>query len=167
MKKLIQITGIIAILILINTKLTYCQKNPHMGNYEFETECIGVEMDGSVTLITWGNGRNRFDAVDQARKNAVRDVLFKSITKGDITIAKQPLVPEVNAQRKYEDYFNSFFSDKNGEYKNFLSAKDERIDRQIFKKRLKSNEGVSYKVTIRVLRSDLKKKLIEDGIITQ
>ena len=49
---------------------------------EFETQCLGVEEDGSQTLRTWGFGNKKKDAVEQAMKNAVRDVLFKGISRG-------------------------------------------------------------------------------------
>ena len=31
------------------------------------------------TLRAWGRGKNRTDAIEQAKKNAVRDVLFKGV----------------------------------------------------------------------------------------
>lgn len=96
------------------------------GNYIYKTECMGIELDGSVTLKAWGNGRNRADAVEQAKKNAVRDVIFTSILEGKQDCAKKPLITEVNAEEKYEDYFNKFFAD-GGEFKNFITLKDERI----------------------------------------
>ena len=40
------------------------------GNYTYDTECIGVEGDGSQTVKGWGSGRNREDAVEQAKKMA-------------------------------------------------------------------------------------------------
>ena len=78
------------------------------ANYSNPTECLGVELDGSQTLKAWGNGRNRQDAVDQAKKNAIRDVIFKGIRDGKSECNTKPLVFEVNAQDKYEDYFNVF-----------------------------------------------------------
>ena len=59
------------------------QRNSNIGFYIIEPECLGVELDGSVTLRSWGTGRNRIDAVDQAKKNAVYHVLFKGIRKGN------------------------------------------------------------------------------------
>jgi len=137
----------------------------NMGSYVQETECIGVELDGSLTLVAWGNGRNRNDAVKQARKIAVRDVIFKGITKGTKVPDPRPLVPEVNAERKYADYFNKFFSDKKAIYQGYTQDKDERIADRIFRDKAGSSEGVTYKVTVRVLRADLKQRLIDDGII--
>lgn len=136
------------------------------GNYIYKTECMGVELDGSVTLKAWGNGRNRADAVEQAKKNAVRDIIFISILEGKQDCAKKPLVLEVNAEEKYEDYFNKFFTD-GGEFKNFITLKDERIGEKISRDKKKARESVTHGLVVRVLRSELKSKLIADGIIKQ
>lgn len=134
------------------------------GNYAYKTECLGVEMDGSQTLKAWGNGRNRSDAVDQAKKNAVRDVIFNGITEGKQDCNKRPLIFEVNAQEKYEDYFNKFFSD-GGAYKDFISLRDERIFDKISRDKKKARESVTHGLIVRVLRAELREKLISDGII--
>jgi hypothetical protein len=134
------------------------------GNYIYKTECMGVELDGSYTLKAWGNGRNRADAVEQAKKNAIRDVVFNNILEGKEDCARKPLITEVNAIDKYEDYFNKFFTD-DGEYKNFISLKDERIGEKFSRDRRKAREGVTNGLIVRVLRSELKAKLIADGII--
>ncbi|TRX24048.1 hypothetical protein FNW25_09305 [Flavobacterium franklandianum] len=136
------------------------------GNYIYKTECMGLELDGSMTLKAWGNGRNRFDAVAQAKKNAVSDVIFQSILEGKQDCAKKPLITEVNAEEKYEAYFNKFFAD-GGEFNNFISLKDERIGQKIDRDRKKARESVTYGLLVRVLRSELKSKLIADGIIKQ
>ena len=44
-------------------------QNKVAGNFEYNTECYGTELDGSLTLKAWGNGRHRWDAVEQAKKN--------------------------------------------------------------------------------------------------
>jgi hypothetical protein len=136
------------------------------GNYIYKTECMGIELDGSVTLKAWGNGRNRADAVEQAKKNAVRDVIFTNILEGKQDCAKKALLLEVNAEEKYEDYFNKFFAD-GGEFKNFITLKDERIGEKISRDRKKARESVTNGLVVRVLRSELKSKLIADGIIKQ
>lgn len=134
------------------------------GYYAYKTECMGIEMDGSQTLKCWGTGKNRFDAVEQARKNAVRDVLFNGVRSGDCN--PKPVIFEVNAQEKYEDYFNNFFKD-GGEYKNFVNNKDESLWPKIFKDKKKAGTEVEEGVIVRVLRSELKKKMIEDKILPQ
>ena len=134
------------------------------GNYTHKTECLGLELDGSQTLKAWGNGRNRLDAVEQAKKNAVNEVLFNGIYEGKQDCDKRPLLLEVNARQNHDDYFNLFFAD-GGEYKNYVSLKDERIFQKVSRDRKGARESVTHGIVVRVLRSELKKKLIQDGII--
>ncbi len=164
MKKLLLIASL-ALTVSAAAQVSRSQK-VNSGNYTFKTECMGIEMDGSQTLKAWGNGRNRADAVEQAKKNAVRDVIFNGITEGKQDCEKRPILFEVNAQEKYEDYFNAFFAD-GGEYKNFISLRDERIGQKINRDRKKARESVTNGMIVRVLRSELKKKLIADGILKQ
>jgi len=134
------------------------------GNYEYATECYGSELDGSITVKAWGNGRNQSDAVEQAKKNAVRDVIFKGIQNGKSDCSRAPLLLEPDAQRRYQDYFFGFFAD-NGEYKNYVSLKDERIFDKVKRDKKKARESVTNGLVVRVLVYDIKKKLIKDGII--
>lgn len=142
---------------------SFAQRNSLL---EYEVECLGVELDGSQTLRIWGVGHNKKDAVEQAKKNAVRTVLFKGIHDGLSGCNTKPVVFEVNAEEKYEDYFNVFFMD-GGEYLKYVSMKDEkRIN--IFKKdkeKEKCRHFVKYGITVRVSRSELKKRLIDDNIL--
>ena len=132
------------------------QRNSNIGYYTIESECLGSELDGSITLRAWGTGRNRFDAVDQAKKNALREVIFKGIRKGSPECNQRPLLPEVNAEMKYEDFFNRFFSDRTDDYKKFCSGKDERLDNKIFRRGMGDSKMVTYSVIVRVLRAELK-----------
>ena len=147
---------------------SFCFSQKHQQRtaafYEYKTECLGVELDGSQTLKAWGNGRNRADACEQAKKNAVRDVVFFGIKSGKSDCNSNPLIYEVNAQDKYQDYFNKFFTD-GGDYKNFVNVKDEKIMDKISRDKKKTAESVTHGMVVRVLRSELKKKLIADGII--
>lgn len=123
--------------------------------------CLGVELDGSQTLRVQGYGRNRADAKEQAMKNAVWAVIFDGIRDGVEGCNMRPLVTEVNARERYEDYFNIFFAD-NGAYKEYVSLRDT-------KKRSGGKEkdklGYSYDLTIRVLRAQLKARLKADNVI--
>jgi hypothetical protein len=160
MKSLIFSSFVFVILVLFS-----CSPQKRTArNYSYNTECLGVEMDGSQTVKTWGNGRNRWDAIEQAKKNAVKDVLFNGIYEGKQECEKRPLVAEVNAQQKYEAYFNKFFAD-DGEYKNYVSLKDERIGQKISRDNKGARQSVTHGVVVRVLRAELKQKMIEDGIL--
>ncbi|MEG1729216.1 MAG: hypothetical protein RR280_06715 [Bacteroidaceae bacterium] len=127
----------------------------------YETECLGIELDGSQTLRAWGEGRNKSDAIEQAKKNAMRDVIFKGITAGKKDCNMRPIITEVNGHEKYEEYFNIFFTD-GGAYKKYISMADEK---KRSRKAEYNNIGTKYGITVRVLRAELKNRLKSDGII--
>ena len=140
-------------------------KTTNPSFYSFKTECLGVELDGSQTLKAWGKGRYWKDAADQAKKNAVRDVIFKGILDGSNECKVKALLMEVNAEEKYERYFAEFFKD-DGEYTKYVSLKDERIPRHIIRVRDSRNKDQStYSVVVRVMRKELEEKLISDNIL--
>ncbi len=126
-----------------------------------DTLCISNELDGTVTLRIWGLGRTFKDATDQAKKNAVNEVIFNGVRNGNVSYTQAPLVSEANARTKYESYFNSFFRD-DGPYADFVSNADSRS----FSKTMKlSKVQRAVCITIRVLRPQLQQKLRDDGII--
>lgn len=134
------------------------------GTYAYtnhDVECMGVDLDGNQTLRAWGKGKNKVQAIETAKKNAIRAVLFKGITAGTGECNKRPLVNEVNAEEKNEAYFNRFFAD-GGIYKQFASMTDEkRLSRQ----KSADNSIENWGVIVRVNRAALREKLIEDNVI--
>lgn len=150
------------IIILAIFSLVACKSNsPTISFQNGSVECLGVELDGSQTLRSFGKGRNKADAVEQARKNAVWAVIFDGIRGGIAGCDMRPLVAEANARDKYEDYFNIFFAD-GGEYKKYVSSEDEkRRSNDVTQNKYVKN----YTVTVRVLRSELKARLRQDGIL--
>ena len=148
------------ILAAITLILTGCQTSK--SSYaSYETECIGIELDGSQKLRAWGQGRHRQQAMQQAAKNAISDVIFKGIRGGNGGCNVKPLVYEANAREKYEEYFNEFFSD-NGAYRNYISIKDAPL-----RSRVKdfNNNGRRFGVVVTVQRTALQQHLKKDGII--
>lgn len=111
--------------LLLLLVLIGCSTKEIASFHSFESECLGIELDGSETVRAWGKGKNRSDAIEQAKKNAVRDVLFKGIIAGSRECSIRPLLTEVNAQERYAHYFNAFFKD-GGEYLNYISMEDKK-----------------------------------------
>ncbi|SFB00628.1 hypothetical protein SAMN05660845_1269 [Flavobacterium swingsii] len=140
-----------------------CKAQSKIGaNYIHEIECLGSELDGSVTLKSWGKGKNRNDALEQAKKEAINAVLFTGIRNGKQECESRPLLNAPNIRENKADYFNNFFKD-DGDYKKFTSNKDESFGK---KEKEKGRDGdVMYGYVIRVMRSDLKKQMITDGIL--
>lgn len=124
-------------------------------------ECLGIEGDGSQTLRVTGTGRNKSDAVEQAKKDAVSAVIFTGIRGGLNGCDSRPLINEMDARNKYEEYFNIFFMD-NGEYLKYVSMEDRKRRSDV---KSKNKYFKNYRITVRVLRSELKTRLKADGII--
>lgn len=159
MKKLISyILFSSIILVFVGCKSKATSITPYHSN---GVECMGVELDGSQTLRSTGIGRNKSDAVEQAKKNAIHYVLFKGISKGMQGCDLRPLINEVNAEEKYKEYFNIFFMDK-GEYRKYVSAEDARPGSNV---KNKAGAFVNYIVTVRVLRNELESRLKDDNVL--
>ena len=123
---------------------------------------MGAELDGSITLKTWGKGKNKADALEQARKEAIKAVLFVGIRNGKTDCDTRPVLHAPNILENRADYFNNFFKD-GGDYKQFASNKDESFGK---KERVNGRDGeVMFGFVIRIMRSELKKQMITDKIL--
>lgn len=129
--------------------------------HDIQVECLGVELDGSQTLRSTGSGKNKADAIEQARKNAVWAVIFNGIRQGKAGCDMRPLLNEANGHEKYEEYFNIFFSD-GGEYRKYVTSEDEK---RRSKDKTKNKYYKNYSITVRVLRNELKARLKSDNIL--
>ena len=123
--------------------------------YDVETECLEDKLDGSFVLYAWGKGSSKSEAIDQAKRNVLNDILFNGVNKG---CQMRPLIIEVNGDTKYMSYVYGFF-DK--EYKNYISI--EKSPKSL----KKSRQQTSYGIKIRVKVEAIRQKLIEDNIIKQ
>ena len=141
-----------------------CCTYKHTAYYDHKTRLIGTELDGSYTVVAWGRARNAVDAFRQAQKQAVYDVIFNGVEAQTTNLHNiLPIMLEVNAKDKYQDYFNAFFADK-GEYTKYCSKKDRHWWTSEF---YKSDRQAVCKTTVMVYRSELKEKLIKDKIIQE
>lgn len=130
--------------------------------FKFETTCVSNNGDGTQTLRAWGTGPSIDVAIEQAKKNALNDVIFKGIP-GEKGCSQRPLVTEVNARERYEDYFDRFFAD-GGEYKNFVFETSSKDSSRI---KSKGNSRENYGVIVTVKRSALRDQLRQDGVINE
>lgn len=121
-------------------------------------ECMGVDLDGSQTIRAYGSGPSKDDAIEQAQKNAVQAVLFRGILDGKQGCDVRPLLSEPNAAESHEEFFNRFFSHR-GEYREYIEV----VKTERFSPNRKARDGrfVTYAVTVRVYRNELKQLLRE------
>lgn len=159
MKKILLLVSAALVLVAVGS----CSKRANVSMaYDYPSEVLSVERDGSVTMRVWGEGRNRPDAIEQAHKEAVYDVIFKGVSaEGMKASLTRALVLENNAEAKYRLFFNEFFADR-GPYTKFVSREDTRAGSNL---RQRSDTQVRFAVTVRVLRSELERYLIDEGIL--
>lgn len=141
------------------------QKSAISSFYSSETECLSVSNDGSQILKAWGHGKKKKDAVKEAMRNAVRDVIFNGIHAGSKECSIRPILMEVNAQEKYEDFFYTFFADE-GAFLNFVT--DETPKKLYFfdtKEKKRNKQQVKVGMVARVQRAALQKYLKQEGIL--
>ncbi len=120
-------------------------------------ECIRTDIDGSLTVRVASFGKNKSDAKMQARKDAVYEVIFKGIKVANNAQMSRPLLYEVNAEEKYQDFFNEFCVD-GGKFTQFgtlqgASSSTTHTRREGSQKRTWIN--------VRVQRAELKRYLTE------
>ena len=127
-------------------------------------ECVSKELDGTVTVTSLGNGRNRLDAVEQAKKNSIFQLLFNGVSSNNINCNIRPILPEVNAETKYKDYFNIFFKD-NGDYLKYVSEQDEKFIKKFKRYKGKSENEKYFSILLRINLPPLELKLKQDNII--
>lgn len=131
--------------------------------HDYQIECLGNNMDGTQTLKIWASGRNRADAIEQAKKRAVYEVTFSGINSGSASCNAYPVVDEANARKKYEDYFDKFFSN-GGAYKKYVSIQDQKKSDM---EELKGKGRTMFGIIVDVNRSELRKRFEKDNIIVK
>lgn len=158
MKRIVYFIGALALFLLES-----CTSVKTAAYQDYPTVCLGKSMDGTQRLQVWASGKNSSDAILQAKKKAVYEMIFQGIQAGGSDCDTRPIVVEANARYKYEEYFDKFFSD-NGAYAEFV----ERIKPNAMTKAVNKQKGEYFKtdgIVVSVNRSAIKRKLVADGII--
>ena len=161
MKKYIIVCAGIMIFILTACKSHQSATTTAFHNYT--TECMGKGMDGTQTLRVWATGRNRTDAIEQAKKKAVYDVTFTGINAGGGECNTYPVVDEANARKKYEDYFDRFFAD-GGAYSKYVSIANQKKSAM---EKFQGDGDQMYGIIVTVNRSALRQRFISDNILVK
>jgi len=145
------------ILLLNSCASSYKSSAQQADNVQF----VSTQMDGSVTVRVSKAGRTYNEALEQAKKLAVRQTIFGGIDVKDNAYMAKPLITEVNAAEKYQNFFNAFFAD-GGKFADFVSNEDKKAGSDQISD---TKNSVRVITTVRVLRSELKQYLIDNSII--
>ena len=87
--------------------------------YNCSVECLGTGVDGTQLVKAWGIGADMNEAIEKAKLNAIRTVLFNGITAGKAGCMIVPLINVPGTEQLHQDFFNKFFS-ADGKYVNFI-----------------------------------------------
>ena len=102
---------------VFSSSLAQNKQTKNASYYEYKTECLEDKLDGSFIFMAWGAGSSKSEAIDQAKRNIINDILFNGVNITNCHIT--PLILEVQADVKYKSYVAKFFKD---DYKNYLSV---------------------------------------------
>jgi hypothetical protein len=151
-----------SLMIIITGCRSQQQVSSSYANTSFESSMINVPGDGTVTIRAWGSGADKAKAIEQAKKNAVYDVIFKDFANGN-SYEYKALVTEVNARERYQTYFDRFFSD-GGEYLYFVKESSNQDKSRI---NSKSDSRENFSVVVDVNRNALRQQLVADGVLAK
>ncbi len=130
--------------------------------YNCSVECLGTGVDGTQLVKAWGIGADMNEAIEKAKLNAIRTVLFNGITAGKAGCMIVPLINVPGTEQLHQDFFNKFFS-ADGKYVNFIVLSvDQGVDPM---DRIKAGKQYKVAVVAAVLHSSLRKELENNGIV--
>jgi len=132
------------------------------SSYTYKTECLGVEFDGSQKVVAYSGKRNREDAIEEAKKVALREILFSGLREGKPDCDVKPILNEANAYANHEEYFIRFF---NSAYKTYALYIEERAGQKAKQQQKVKDVAQSTGYVLKINRPELKKKMIADGIL--
>ena len=98
------------------------------------------------------------DAILNARRRAVDDVLFKGIRGGNSSCSVRPIISNPNTKINQEYYFNKFYA-PNGDFEKYAGLPDENWLRQKLKVNKKSEGKHAYEIIIEIDTRGLKEHL--------
>jgi hypothetical protein len=154
----------IIILVLLITISCKSKIKTVSGNFDYETECVSSDKVGYQTVTAWGFGQTEKEAILNARRRAVDDILFKGIRGGKSVCQISPIISNPNKKRNNPRYFQAFY-EENGIFNQFVGYPDENWLRQKLKINKKNKENLVYQVVVEVDVANLTSQMLNDNLI--
>lgn len=159
---------ILITLFLISTGNVSAQAKKKIENdtriWRYETQCVGVGVEGSKLIKVWSYSKDPVLATEQAKKNAVHAMIFQGFPGNSATgcQTQKPLTNNPALENERADFFKAFFAD-GGKYMKFVTLSgDGSINPQ---DRLKIGKEYKIGVVVSVMYDQLRKDLEQVGII--
>ena len=152
---------IIKTLLLCSVALLFtgCASSYHtIIQMEPSLQYVRSAQDGSITVKVSATGKNYADAIAEAKKYALRTVLFHGVNVPSNALLSKPIITEVNSEEEHQKIYDNFFKKK---YKNYVISEGRGTDRVA-----KSKTSTRVQTIVCIKRSNLKefcyrKKLIK------
>ena len=122
-------------------------------NYEYEAQAVNSSKnaDGTILIKSWGTDTKVRKAKEQAKRNALRSLMFKGIPGSAV---KRPLINEPGAEEKHRDYFARFFSE-GGMYNQYIVETKSVDARDYIKSGCMYRVGMNLKINYLALQREL------------
>ena len=142
--------------------LASCGAKRSQAFYDQPSRVLSADYNGTYVVRTQVRSKDAVTAFYDAQRKVVKEIIFDGIQAANNGVSDlKPLCLDMNAQEKYEDYWNAFFSD-NGPWKQFTSYSKRRVVTTRYER---DGRQMVETGTVTVDRAGIKKKLQEDGII--
>lgn len=119
----------------------------------FEVSCDQKAVQGEQLLTVFSVGKNEKEALREARRNAVRAIVFRGVKTSACT--EPPLLTPDKFTEKADPYFTAFFAE-GGQYLAYVEYSGDEVESRV-KVGNQVKIGSSVAVHVGRLRSDLEK----------
>ncbi len=142
--------------------LASCGAKRSQAFYDQPSRVLSADYNGTYVIRTQVRSKDAVTAFYDAQRKVVKEIIFDGIQAANNGVSDlKPLCLDMNAQEKYEDYWNAFFSD-GGPWKQFTNYSKRRVVTTRYER---DGRQMVETGTVTVDRAGIKKKLQEDGII--
>ncbi len=150
------------VLCIFVLSLASCGSKRSQAFYDQPSRVLSADFNGTYVIRTQVRSKDAVTAFYDAQRKVVKEIIFDGIQAGNNGVSDlKPLCLDKNAQEKYEDYWNAFFSD-GGPWKQFTNYSKRRVVTTRYER---DGRQMVETGTVTVDRAGIKKKLQEDGII--
>ncbi|MEJ2883571.1 hypothetical protein [Pedobacter sp. GR22-6] len=145
---------------LMMATVSYAQKDKNkLMDDEYEVKFLRTATEGSILFKVYTYGKNEEACLENAKRNAVKAVLFTGIPGSDL---QKPLVTAAGAVEAHKDFFNAFFQ-KGGKYLQYVAlSTDGSIEAE---DRLRVGKLTKIGVAVLVQKAALRKQMEDAGVI--
>jgi len=131
------------------------------SQYNYEVEPVGVGQDGTKVFKVWGYGKEKKDAIMNAKEASVAACIFKGLPGGAGSAPTPAICSEPNAEVTHADYFENFFK-VGGKYLQYIALSNDADPAG--DDCIKIKKGYKVAIYVQVMYDALRKQLEADGI---